>query len=80
MFYENKIMDRPHRCPSHMSKDEWRKRMNIYAALSVLACSWMNFGAFRYSEKYIAGARRTVENAEKEGYFEIGGNDNGKRD
>jgi len=79
VFYEKKIMmDRTPGHTRHMSKKEWRKRANISAALSVLACSWMNFGAFRYSEKYIAGARRIVEKAEKEGYFEIGGNNNGR--
>ena len=72
-------MDRPHRCPSHLSKEECRKRINISAALYVLASN-NPFGVIHYSEKYIAGARQIVEKAKKEGYFEVGGNDNGRRD
>lgn len=56
------------------SKKECRKRANVFAALCI--CASQRY----YSQEYLNRARLFVEKAKKEGYFEIGENDNGKRD
>lgn len=52
-----------------ISKKECRKRANVFAALCICASPQY------YSQEYLDRARLFVKKAEKEGYFEIGGND-----